>query len=55
VRGSADRPATQDRSDPGGELAHGERLDHVIVRSELEADDAIDLLPASGEHDDGHV
>jgi hypothetical protein len=37
---------------PGQELAESERLDHVVVGAELEADDTIDLLSARGHHDD---
>ena len=37
------------------ELARGERLDHVVVGAELEADDPVDLLTARGQHDDRNV
>jgi hypothetical protein len=37
------------------ELAHAERLDHVVVGAELEADDAVDLLSLGRDHDDGDV
>ena len=47
--------AAQDRADAGDQLAGAERLDHVVVGAEFEAEDAVDLLAASGEHDDRHV
>ena len=39
------------RADPGGELARGEGLGHVVVGAELEPDDTVGLLAAGGEHD----
>ena len=44
--------APQHRPDPRGHLAGAERLDDVVVGAELEADDAVGLLAAGGEHDD---
>ena len=44
--------AAQHRPDPRGHLARAERLDDVVVGAELEADDAVGLLAAGGEHDD---
>ena len=46
--------ATQDRVDAEQELAHAERLDDVVVRAELEADDPVDLFGFRGDHDDRH-
>ena len=37
------------------QLTRRERLRHVVVRADLEADDAVELLVASGEHHDRHV
>ena len=37
------------------QLADAERLDDVVVRAELEADDAVDLLPLRGDHHDRDV
>ena len=34
------------------ELAHAERLHHVVVGAELEADDAVDLLALRRQHHD---
>ena len=34
------------------ELTRAERLRHVIVGAELEAEDAVDLAVARGQHDD---
>ena len=47
--------APQHCTDAGNQLAGAERLQHVIVRTHLEADDPVRLLPARGEHDDRHV
>jgi hypothetical protein len=46
----ADPP--QDSADARGDLTGAERLHDVVVGAELEADDAIGLLTAGGEHDD---
>src|SRR6267143_6239808 len=48
VRGAA--PAPQDRFDARDELAHAERLAHIVVRAELEADEAIDFLDFRRHH-----
>ncbi|MDQ1436472.1 MAG: hypothetical protein QOK43_101 [Acidimicrobiaceae bacterium] len=40
---------------PNGELSGKERLDHVLVSAELEAENAITLLAATGEDDDWHT
>ena len=45
----------RDGPDPRHELAQAERLDEVVVGSELEADDAVDLLAARRDDDDRHV
>ena len=47
--------APSHRPDPGHELAHAERLHDVVVRAELEPDDAVDLLSLGGDHDDRDV
>ena len=46
---------TKDRPDPQEQLAHAKGLGHVVVGPELEADDAIDLLTARADHDDGDL
>ena len=38
--------------DPGDELTQAERLRHVVVGAELEADDLVDLRVLGGEHED---
>ena len=53
--GGATGRAPQDGPDPGEQLAEAERLDHVIVRTELEPDDAVDLLALRGDDDDRDV
>jgi hypothetical protein len=45
-------PAAQNGADAQDELARAERLCHVIVRAEFQADDAIDLLRFRGQHQD---
>ena len=45
--------APQHRLHPGDQLPRRERLRDVVVRAELEAEDAVDLVVAGGEHDDG--
>lgn len=52
----ARRPArsAQDRADPCHELSKAEGLDDVVVGSEFEQDDAVDLLAAGGHDDDRH-
>src|SRR5258708_35449358 len=48
--------AAQYRADARQQFPQAERLDDVVVRAELEADDAIDLVEAmTGQDDDGHV
>ena len=47
--------ASLDRADASDELSGGERLHDVVVRSELEPDDPVDLFAAGGEHHDRHV
>src|SRR5882724_7592447 len=44
----------QDRLHPQDHLARAERLADVVVGPQLQADDAVDLLAAGGQHDDGH-
>ena len=43
------------RLQPRDELARLERLRQVVVRAELQPDDAVGGLPAGGQHDDRHV
>ena len=45
----------QEHVDPCHELLTSERLDHVVVRSALEAADAFELRVARGQHQDGDV
>ena len=47
--------AAQHGADAGDHLGAAERLDHVIVGAELEADDPVGLRPARGEHQDRDV
>ena len=47
--------AAQHGADAGDDLGAAERLDHVVVGAELEADDAVGLRAAGGEHDDRHA
>ena len=47
--------ATEQRAHASNELTRGERLDEVVVGTELEADDAILDLALCGEHDDRHI
>ena len=47
--------AAQHRADARDDLRGRERLDDVVVGADLEADDAVGLGPARGEHDDRHV
>jgi hypothetical protein len=47
--------APRHSADAGQQLAEAERLDDVVVRTQLEADDAVDLLALGRDHDDRHV
>ena len=42
----------QQRPDPGDQLARAERLGHVVVAAQLQAEDPVDLVVAGGEEDD---
>ena len=42
----------EEPADPQDELPRGKRLGDVVVRAQLEAEDAIDLLTPRGEQDD---
>ena len=53
--GAAGLAASQHRADPGDHLGAAERLDDVVVGAHLEADDAVELAPAGGQHHDRHV
>ena len=56
--GGASRPRrgpARHGADAGHELAEAERLHDVVVGTQLEADDAVDLVAARGHHDDGDV
>ena len=45
--------ATADRSHPGDQLAHAERLGQVVIGAELQAGNAVALGAARREHQDG--
>jgi hypothetical protein len=49
------RRAPQHSADPGDQLARVEGFRHVVIGSQLEADDAIGVVHARGEHDDRHL
>ena len=49
------RDAAQDDVDPRHQLARAERLRHVVVAADLEAEDAVDLLVARRQEQDRHV
>ena len=40
--------------DAGGQLARVERLGQIVVCADLQSDDAIDVLAAGGQQNDGH-
>src|SRR5262245_46314641 len=46
--------STQDRANPGEELARVERLAQIVVGAELEPDNAIDVVVPGGQHDNRH-
>ncbi len=47
--------AAQHRVDPCQQFARIERFGEIIVRAHFEAEDAIDILAARGQHDDRHL
>ncbi len=47
--------APHDRLDPRDQLAQPERLDHVVVGPQLQADHAVHLLALGRDHDDRHA
>jgi len=47
--------SAEDGFDAGGEFTGAERFDEVVVTTDFEADDAVDLGGTGGEKDDGHV
>ena len=49
-----ERHPAQGGTGPGQQLAHAERLGHVVVRADLQAEDPVHLLGAGGQHDDRH-
>ena len=49
------RGAAQDRAHTRDELARVERLRHVVVGADLEADDLVDVLVARRQHQDRQV
>ena len=51
-RGRVAAAAAQHRADARDHLGGAERLDHVVVGAQLEADDPVRLGAARGEHDD---
>jgi hypothetical protein len=53
-RGNLVSGPAQDRPDPGDQLAGVERLSQIIVRPDLQPDDAIHLIAAGGEHEHGY-
>ena len=56
ARGVARRTAAEHRMDAGKQFARVEGFGDVVVGAELKTDDAVDVLAAGGEHDDGrHV
>ena len=48
-------PATQHRTDAGDQLARRIRFGHIVVRTEFEADDLVDLTVTRRHHDDGNA
>ncbi len=54
-RRRARRHALEDGLDPSRHLARAERLDHVVVGADLQADHAVDLGIARGEEDHRHL
>ena len=48
-------PAPEYRAHPGDQFPGRERLGHVVVGAELEADDLVNLTVLRGQHDDRHV
>jgi hypothetical protein len=54
--GRWDRPRSpRERAHPGDEFARAERLREVVVGSDRETDDAVDLLAPGREHDDVRI
>ena len=53
--GAGGRRPAQQRLDPGQELAGIERLGDVVVGSDLEPHDPVDVVGASGHEDDAHI
>ena len=49
------RCAAQDRFDACHHLARAERLHDIVVRAELQTDDAVDLLAFCGQHQNGQL
>ena len=47
--------AAQHGADAGGDLTGAEGLDDVVVGAELQADHAVGLVAARGQHDDRHL
>ncbi len=47
--------AAQDRPHAGYQLAGREGLGDVVIGAQLQADEAVGLLDAGGEHDDRHI
>ena len=45
--------ATEDGADAGQELPGVEGLGQIVVGADLQADDAIDIVPPGLEHEDG--
>nr|GEU28181.1 hypothetical protein [Tanacetum cinerariifolium] len=47
--------AAQDGADAGRQLARGAGLGHVIVGAQFQADDAVGVVAAAGQHQDGQL
>ena len=46
--------SAEDGFDAGGEFAGAERFDEVVVATDFEANDAVDLTGSGGKKDDRH-
>ena len=55
IQGAAYANTTQYGTDTRNQLARAERFGQVIIGAHFQADDTIDLLTASGKHDDGYA
>mmetsp|Transcript_21671 Transcript_21671/g.84405 ORF Transcript_21671/g.84405 Transcript_21671/m.84405 type:complete len:428 (+) Transcript_21671:1981-3264(+) len=55
ARGFGRRAAAQHRVDAGQQFARIEGLGEIVVRADLQADDAVHVLDLGGQHDDGRA